>query len=454
MADDMPADEPSTGDPSQRRMTTDPERIKEWAEARDAVPVTIRDSEDHGHSFAHRDELEEGHEEYTWDEFIDRFEDEDLVFIYHEDEPTEEGLGYFELVEREDAFERADLGRSELEDQLREGETVTTEIVETQVVETEVVERDTIESEVVDTEIAERHVVDSELLNREIVDTEFVTGDEIEVITEETRLDTIEEVERYTIESRVVDVDVEQHGELESDKIETDIELESVQRSILESDVVRSDVTADDVIEQGVIRSNRDEGAVVHSELLERRTVEEQIDERTRMIFTLEETELLESEVVGSDVIEGEIIDVEEYGEMEATAEAGGTGMGTEAGAGMGTRTEASGETEPDVEVESGTGGSTADAGEMGRIELTKDDQGKDVVDETGEQIGIVAEVEGQTAYVDPEPGLTDRLKARMNWGSGHDDEDYPIDASEIKEITDSEVIVQHRGEEDATDEL
>ncbi|WP_339104503.1 hypothetical protein [Haloterrigena salinisoli] len=452
MANDMPADEPSTGDSSQRRMTTDPERIKEWAEARDAVPVTIRDSEDHGHSFAHRDELGSDHEEYTWDEFIDRFEDEDLVFIYHEDEPTGEGLGHFELVEREQAFERADLGRSELEDQLREGETITTEIVETQVVETEVVERDTIESEVVDTEIAERHVVDSELLNREIVDTEFVTADEIEVITEESRLDTVEEVERYTVESRVVDVDVEQHDELESDKIETNIELESVQRSILESDVVHADVTADDVIEQGVIRSNRDEGAVVHSELLERRTVEEQIDERTRMIFTLEETELLDSEVVGSDVIEGEIIDVEEYGEMETTAEAGATGAGAGAEMGAGTGAEGAGDSTPDVEVESETGGSTADAGEMGRIELSEDDQGKDVVDETGEQIGIVAEVEGQTAYVDPEPGLTDRLKARMNWG-GHDDEDYPIEASEINEITDSEVIVQHR-DEDATDEL
>ncbi|QSW98073.1 hypothetical protein [Haloterrigena alkaliphila] len=450
MANDMPSDEQSTDTPSERRMTTDPERIKEWAEARDAVPVTVRDSEDHGHSFARRDDLTDDHEEYTWDEFIDAFQDDDLVFIYHEDESTAEGLGHFELVERERAFERADLGRNELEDQLREGKTVTTEIVETQVVETEVVERDTIESEVVDTELAERHVVDSELLNREIVDTEFVTADEIEVITEESRLDTIEEVERYTIESKVVDVDVDQHDELESEKIETGIELESVQRSILESDVVRTDVTADDVIEQGVIRSNRDEGDAVHSELIERRTIEEQIDERTRMIFTLEETELLDSEVIGTDVIEGEIIDVEEYGEIETIAEAGGAG----AGAGMGTGTEATGE--PDVEVESGTGTSTADTGDMGgagRIELSEDDQGKDVVDETGEQIGIVAEVEGQTAYVDPEPGLTDRLKARMNWGGGHDDEDYPIEASEINEINNDEVIVQHSGNEDLTDD-
>ncbi|SDJ94471.1 hypothetical protein [Natronorubrum texcoconense] len=427
------ANEPPVDDgPEQRRITTDPERIREWAEARDAVPVTVRDSDDHGHSFARQGHLEERHEEYTWDEFVETFDDENLVFVYHEDEPTGEGLGHFEIVEREAAFERADLGRSELEDQLREGETVTTEIVETQVVETEVVERDTIESEVVDTELAERTVVDSELLSREIVDTEFVNADLIEVTTDESRIETIEEVERYTIESRVVDVDVEQHDQLERDEVKTNIELESVQRSILDSDVVQTDVAADEVVDREVIQSKRGEGDTVRSELLERRTIEEQIDERSRMRFALEETELLESEVIGSDLIEGEIIDVEEYGAMETTAEAG-AGTGASAGA-------AADDTEPDVEVESGTG--------AGAVELSEDDQGKDVVDERGEQIGIVAEVEGQTAYIDPEPGLTDRLKARLNWG-GHGDDDYPVESSEINEITDDEVIIQHRGDDE-----
>ncbi len=183
MADDTPPSET----PAQRRLTTDPERIREWAEARDAVPIRVRDGEGHGHSFARRDEMGEHHEEVTWDEFVERFEDDDLVFAYHEEEPTGEGMGFFELVERDRAFERADLGRDELEDSLRRGETVTTEIVETQVVETEVVERDTIESEVIDTELVEREVVDSERLSRDIVDTEFVADDTIEVAVDETR---------------------------------------------------------------------------------------------------------------------------------------------------------------------------------------------------------------------------------------------------------------------------
>jgi len=54
----------------------------------------------------------------------------------------------------------------------------------------------------------------------------------------------------------------------------------------------------------------------------------------------------------------------------------------------------------------------------------------------------MVAEVEGQTAYVDPEPGLTDRLKAHMDWG-GHGDDDYPVESSQILEITDDEVVIR-----------
>ncbi|WP_226041473.1 hypothetical protein [Natrinema sp. DC36] len=410
-----------TGEAEQRRMTTDPERIREWAEARDAVPVRVQDSEDHGHSFARRDEMDEHHEEYTWDEFEQRFDDDNLVFVYHEEEPTGEEMGFFEIVEREHAFERADLGRDELEDSLRSGETVTTEIVETQVVEREVVERDTIESEVVDTDLVERDVVDSELVSRDIVETEFVSDDMIEVTVDETHLDTIEEIERYIVESEVVDVDIEQDEELERDDIQTDIELESVQRSILESDVVRSNVTPDDVVKQEVIQSQRTEGDAVQSELLERRTIEEELTERLRMRYMLEDTELIESEVLTSEVLEGEIIDVDEY-----------ESMGT-------------GEMEPGAMDET-TAGTGADA-EMGTaepsaMELSHGDQGKDVVDESGQQIGMVAEVEGQTAYVDPEPGLTDRLKARMDWG-GHGDDDYPVESSQILEITDDEVVIR-----------
>jgi hypothetical protein len=415
MADEQPYDE-TTGDaPDERQMTSDPERVREWAEARSAVPVSSRTGEGRGHSFARSGEIDEEHEEYTWDEFTEVFRDEDLVFVYHEEtDPSDEELGFFELVERDRAFERTELGRNEFEDSLRRGETVTTEVVETQVVETEIVERDTIESEVVDSDVVEREVVDSELLSREIVDIEFLDDETVQVLVDETRLDTIEEIERDTVESRVVDVDVDQRGELERDEIQTNIELESVQRSILQSDVVRSEVTPDEIIEQETIRSNRTEGDAVRSELIERRTIEEEINEERRLRFVLDEAELVGSEVVASELIEGEIIDADEYAAAESTGAEG---------------------------VDSDAAASAAPPGET-RVELSADDRGKDVVDEDGKTIGIVAEVEGQTAYIDPEPGLTDRLKARLNWG-GHGDDDYPIETAKIAEITDDEVVLR-----------
>ncbi|MFP8954117.1 hypothetical protein ACLI4Z_14285 [Natrialbaceae archaeon A-arb3/5] len=450
MADEPPRGTTEASNEGQRRMTADPERIREWAERRDAVPVSTHGGEGHGHTFVRQGDIGEDHEEHTWDEFTETFSNRDLVFVYESDESTSEDLGTFDLVERDRAFERSDLGRDELEDKLRQGETVTTEIVETQVIEREIRERDTIESEVVDTEVADRHVVDSELLNREIVDTEFVTADVIEVVTDEARLDTVEEIERYTVESRVVDVEIDHEEDLERDEIETDVELESVQRSIVEGDLVQSDVTADEVIEREVIESKRGEGDMVRSELIERRTVEEEISERTRMQFTLEDTELVESEIIGSDVLDGEIIDVEEYesrrAEQMAAEDEVGTSTEGRARTEAGTSAEASADSSVDRDDADGVPvGTEADAPTPA---LSTDDQGKEVVDSAGQQIGIVAEVEDETAYIDPEPGLTDRLKARLNWG-GHDDDEYPVESTEIREITDDELVVESERKND-----
>ncbi|AEH37204.1 hypothetical protein [Halopiger xanaduensis] len=454
MANDLSDSTESSETPSQRRMTTDPDRIREWAEERDAVPVSTRGGEGHGHTFARREDVDDEHEEHTWDEFEETFTNRDLVFVYEDEEAmgTETGgLGRFDLLERDEAFNRADLGRDELEDQLRQGETVTTEIVETQVIEREVVERDTIESEVVDTELADRQVVDSELLSRDIAETEFVTADMIEVTTDETRLDTIEEIERYTVESEVVDVDLESDEELESDEIETGIELESVQRSILESNVVQADIAPEEVIEREVIESKRGEGDTVRSELIERRTVEEEIHERTRQQFTLEETDLVESEVVGSDIIEGEIIDVEEYESITAEERSGAAATETE----VTTRDdEATAESEspvesgPTVESESGMGSDATTDAEAeptqadSSVSVSKDDQGKVVVDESGQEIGIASRIQADTVYIDPEPGLADRLKARLGWGN-EDEDEYPVEPAQIKEVTDDEIVIR-----------
>jgi hypothetical protein len=70
---------------------------------------------------------------------------------------------------------------------------------------------------------------------------------------------------------------------------------------------------------------------------------------------------------------------------------------------------------------------------------LTAEDEGKAVVDSNGDKIGIVSGVRGGTAYVDPDPDLTDSLKSRLGWGDV-DQDDYPLDDSQIETVTDDEI--------------
>ncbi|WP_436928001.1 PRC-barrel domain containing protein [Halosimplex amylolyticum] len=73
------------------------------------------------------------------------------------------------------------------------------------------------------------------------------------------------------------------------------------------------------------------------------------------------------------------------------------------------------------------------------RTTVSDDDQGKPIVDEHGEKIGVVSEVRGGTAYVDPDPGITDKVSSKMGWSSA-DEDDYPLPTSEIAVVTDDEI--------------
>lgn len=75
----------------------------------------------------------------------------------------------------------------------------------------------------------------------------------------------------------------------------------------------------------------------------------------------------------------------------------------------------------------------------MSTITLTDDDVGKTVVDGGGEEIGIVSAVEDGTAYVDPDPGVTDRLKATLGW-EDRDGENYPLRGEAVETVTDERV--------------
>lgn len=73
--------------------------------------------------------------------------------------------------------------------------------------------------------------------------------------------------------------------------------------------------------------------------------------------------------------------------------------------------------------------------------ELTETDEGKTVVNAEGITVGMVSEVEGGLAYVDPDPGITDKVKSRLGW-TNRDESDYTLEEGLIDEITDDEIRI------------
>lgn len=75
----------------------------------------------------------------------------------------------------------------------------------------------------------------------------------------------------------------------------------------------------------------------------------------------------------------------------------------------------------------------------MERHNVTEADEGKKVVNESGDTIGRVSEVRGGTAYVDPDPGITGTVMSKLGWDDA-DQDDHPLEESNIDTITDDEI--------------
>lgn len=75
----------------------------------------------------------------------------------------------------------------------------------------------------------------------------------------------------------------------------------------------------------------------------------------------------------------------------------------------------------------------------MERNHVTDDDQGKVVVDSSGQDIGMITEVKSGTAYVNADPSLTDSIRSKLGW-SDVDDDDYALEENRIDSVTDDEV--------------
>ena len=68
---------------------------------------------------------------------------------------------------------------------------------------------------------------------------------------------------------------------------------------------------------------------------------------------------------------------------------------------------------------------------------ITQDVDGNSIVHD-GETVGIVTAVERGTAMVEPDPGLSEKLRSMLGWS---DDEDaYPLQEAAVAEVTDGEI--------------
>lgn len=75
----------------------------------------------------------------------------------------------------------------------------------------------------------------------------------------------------------------------------------------------------------------------------------------------------------------------------------------------------------------------------MSTTNLTDDDTGKRVVTTDGEEVGVITEVRAGTAYVEPDPGMFDKIKAKLDWGDV-DEDTYPVRSDDVAAVTDDEV--------------
>ena len=77
-------------------------------------------------------------------------------------------------------------------------------------------------------------------------------------------------------------------------------------------------------------------------------------------------------------------------------------------------------------------------------ITFTDSDEGKRVVNASGDMVGRIVDVRSGVAYVDPDPDIMDTMKSKLGWGDATDDSDsYPLRVGDILEITDDEVHLQ-----------
>jgi hypothetical protein len=89
---------------SESKTTTDHDTIRRWVEERDGKPASVRGTGDRDAGVlridfpggAGEDELEH----ISWDEWFEKFDQNNLAFLYQEEKKSGEGSTFFKLVNR------------------------------------------------------------------------------------------------------------------------------------------------------------------------------------------------------------------------------------------------------------------------------------------------------------------------------------------------------------------
>lgn len=459
--------------------TTDRDDVERWAENHDAVPVREAGRVE----LVREDERTPNQERIDWETFHRHVDDNDQVVMYHGETSDRRP---FEISKRTEALDRAEFeeahDRDQIEERLLEGETIEGTVTETTVVTETIVEEATLESEIVDQDVVDRRVTDVELLDRDcrscsvesepgVVDTEdwvdtdrFLLADDdvatgqreeydqspydVTVEVDENWLVTIDEQERYTVETRITDVDVAEADTVDSQDIETQVDVDAVHDQLLRSIDIDHDDTEVVDTETYHVDSEFTEDDRITTTLTSHRTVEREIAEQWDLATDVVSGELQSRETVEETVMDSGLAERERAtGAADATEMAGETGADTATphatGTGAtGTDAHSAGETDhigsDDVDV---------------RLEPEDRDVGKPVVVPTGDQIGMVTEVEGDTVYVDPHPGMTEKIMAKLGWGD-RDEDDLPLQADRIAAITDDDVRLRGDYDEETLEEI
>lgn len=74
--------------------------------------------------------------------------------------------------------------------------------------------------------------------------------------------------------------------------------------------------------------------------------------------------------------------------------------------------------------------------------QFTDDDIGKDVVNNAGDEVGMVVDVDHGTAHVEPDPGITDSIKAALGWTDSGEDT-YPLQEAAVGRVTDDAIHLE-----------